>query len=192
MRTQAQATIAAVLAVAGGASLPPGTATAKGPPCPPGPVEAGATFNPRADLGDGHSVFVARIQVDRGGVPLPQQVPYLGLVRRRSGRGSGYRPGYLYFPRRATDANGTAWVTVTVPSSGRWRYRIFPCPDGELQQSGPVPAAGVPGPPTPARSSPARTASEDAGTPWEIWAGLAAAIAAGAAALSAGRARARA
>ena len=192
--------IAAALALAGAALLPSGAA-AKGPPCPPGPVAAEATFKPRPDLGDGNA-FVARIEVERSGHPLRGQVPYVALARRQAVPGSGYRPGYLYFASRATNRSGTAWVTVTVPRSGRWNYQVFPCPDGQLQQRGPTPAAGVPGPRTPAPPGPARptierqstSASDEAGASWSLWIGIAAALAAATALalLLSARARARA
>jgi hypothetical protein len=184
------------MALAWGAALTfPVAAEAKGPPCPPGkPVEAHATFKERANpvaTGSGITELIARVSVSSRGDPLRGQVPYIGLVRR----GTEHPGGYLYFARRATDAAGMASITVNVPSRGRWSHELYACADGELQQSGPIPADGAPTSPPRARASGDRggvPAGDDAS--WSLWIGIAAALGAAAAIalMISQRARARA
>jgi hypothetical protein len=174
-------------------ALFPGTAWAKGPPCPPGgPIEASATFKPQRErVPDAHNEFVARVTVRQDGAPVPGLGPSVGLVRI----GTEHPGGYLYFPRQLTNADGVAWVAVTVPRRGRWRYRLHACSDARVEQSGLVPADGPPASPPPAPTSADRGgAPAGDGESWALWLGVAGAL--GAAAVAAlmlsARARARA
>jgi len=183
----------AALALAGAALLCPSTVLAKGPPCPPGaPVEATATFKPRANpvaTEDPHTQFNARITVRQEREPLAGQVPSIGLVRH----GTEHPGGYLYFPRDPTNGDGVAWVAVTVPSRGRWSYRLHACPGERIQQSGPIPAdGGVPQPPTPTSAAAVLSSDEGISLATAAAAVISAIALACAAALALRRARARA